>query len=166
MAEGGDDGRERPAPGWYPDPENPENRRWWDGIAWSTFSEPLDGGRSPAPSSGTSVVPGPPPSAPGGSSPGTWQGAGTPGLAGATPNIDTWLWQSILATIFCCQPLGIVGIAFAAQSQTALSLGSYELARRKAGTAKLWTLWAIGVMLAGLLLWGLFIVIGVASLGA
>jgi fatty acid desaturase len=79
--------------------------------------------------------------------------------------IDNWLWQSILATILCCQPLGVVGIYFAAQSQTATNLGSYGLARQKAQTAKTWTLWSAGVMLVGVLLWGLLFAIGIASAG-
>jgi hypothetical protein len=91
--------------------------------------------------------------------------ASAPGRAGGAPTIDPWLWQSILATIFCCQPLGVVGIAFAAQSQTAMSLGSYDLARRKANTARTWTLWSAGVMLIVVVLWFLFFAIGIASLG-
>lgn len=31
-----------PAPGWYPDPSDPERRIYWDGVAWS--------GPAPAPS--------------------------------------------------------------------------------------------------------------------
>lgn len=159
------DGGGSPAPGWYPDPENPGNRRWWDGIAWSTFSEPLAGGSSVSPAAGTSVPASTAPGGAGGAAPGAFPAAATPGLPSGAPNIDTWLWQSILATIFCCQPLGVVGIAFAAQSQTALSLGSYDLARRKAKTAKTWTLWAAGIALAGLLVWGLFFAIGIAATG-
>ena len=164
MADGQDDGGS-PAPGWYPDPENPGNRRWWDGIAWSTFSEPLGGGSSTSPASGASVAPTPGPGGVSGAPPGAFPASSTPGVPSTAPTIDPWLWQSILATIFCCQPLGIVGIAFAAQSQTAMSLGSYDLARRKARTARIWTLWAAGVALAGLLVWGLFFAVGVASMG-
>lgn len=165
MMADGQDGGEHPAPGWYPDPENPGNRRWWDGIAWSTFSEPLGGGSSVSPAAGASVAPTATPGGAGGPPPGAFPAASTPGSSAGAPNIDPWLWQSILATIFCCQPLGIVGIAFAAQSQTAMSLGSHDLARQKARTARTWTLWAAGVALAGLLLWGLFFAIGVASMG-
>jgi hypothetical protein len=29
-----------PPAGWYPDPENPGNDRWWDGSAWSDYRRP------------------------------------------------------------------------------------------------------------------------------
>lgn len=164
MAEG-QDGGGSPAPGWYPDPENPGNRRWWDGIAWSTFSEPIGGGSSISPAAGTSV---PPAAAPGGVSgapPGAFPAASTSGLPSGAPTIDPWLWQSILATLFCCLPLGVVGIVFAAQSQSAMSVGSYDLARQKANTARLCTLWSVGLVLALGVVWLLFFAIGFASLG-
>jgi hypothetical protein len=34
-----------PAPGWYPDPSDPERRIYWDGTAWSGPA-PSDAGRS------------------------------------------------------------------------------------------------------------------------
>lgn len=51
-------------PGWYPDPEQPGNIRWWDGMTWTNNSRPA----GPSEESG-------PPSAPPGPSP----------TAGATP---------------------------------------------------------------------------------
>jgi hypothetical protein len=29
-------------PGWYPDPRNPGQRRWWSGVSWSDQAEPAD----------------------------------------------------------------------------------------------------------------------------
>ncbi len=34
------------APGWYADPSNPAQVRWWDGVAWSPHTQPL---AAPAP---------------------------------------------------------------------------------------------------------------------
>ena len=42
--------------------------------------------------------------------------------------IDNWLWQSIVVTICCCLPLGIVGIVFAAQvNSTTENIGARRL---------------------------------------
>jgi hypothetical protein len=35
-----------PAPGWYPDPSDPEKRIYWDGAAWSASVRPADVSRS------------------------------------------------------------------------------------------------------------------------
>ncbi len=43
-------------------------------------------------------------------------------------NIETHLVWAILATIFCCQHLGIVAIAYAAQASAHLASGNYEQA--------------------------------------
>ncbi|WAP50909.1 DUF2510 domain-containing protein [Arthrobacter sp. ATA002] len=37
-----------PRPGWYQDPENPDQQKWWDGQYWSTYTLPLAGAESPA----------------------------------------------------------------------------------------------------------------------
>ncbi|AYJ50489.1 DUF2510 domain-containing protein [Rhodococcus sp. P1Y] len=28
------------APGWYPDPSNPHQRRWFDGVTWTDATSP------------------------------------------------------------------------------------------------------------------------------
>lgn len=30
-----------PLPGWYQDPTNPDQQKWWDGRMWSTYTMPL-----------------------------------------------------------------------------------------------------------------------------
>ena len=40
--------------GWYPDPQNPGQQRYWDGNAWSEATQPLGGG-APAPAYGQQV---------------------------------------------------------------------------------------------------------------
>jgi hypothetical protein len=163
MAEG-HDGGSNPAPGWYPDPENPGNRRWWDGIAWSAFSEPLGGGTSISPATGSSVTPVSPSGPAGGPPPGSFPPAAASGPQAGAPTVDPWLWQSILATLFCCLPLGVVGIVFASQSQSAMSVGQYDVARQKARTAKLCTLWSVGLVLGFVVVWLVFAV-GIAAVG-
>jgi hypothetical protein len=35
-----------PTPGWYQDPTDPGIKRWWDGTAWSTYTQsPLPGAK-------------------------------------------------------------------------------------------------------------------------
>src|SRR5215218_2806892 len=38
-----------PAAGWYPDPKDPGQRRYWDGSNWTEHSEPQTGGPGQAP---------------------------------------------------------------------------------------------------------------------
>lgn len=161
-------GQGNPPPGWYPDPDRPGNRRWWDGLTWTDFSEPMEGaGQEPgapgssAPSDpGSTPAYGPPPGSYGGP-PAAYGGApggygGTTGFAGGAagagpaPAIDTWLWQSIVATVLCCLPLGIPGIVFASQAQTEINNRNYPLAQEKAKQAKTFTLISGGL---GLLMW-------------
>lgn len=50
-----------------------------------------------------------------------------------------WLVESILATIFCCLPLGIVGIVFASQVNTKFDSGDYQGALKASSDAGKWT---------------------------
>lgn len=127
-------------PGWYDDPENPGQLRYWDGGRWTDDRRPA----SPSPAG----------AAGGFDQTGSYAG-------GAAPS--TWLWQSILSA-FCCLPLGIVGIVFAAQAQSAVSVGNYGEAREKADKARLWTLIAFGAGILATLAWiGLIISAGSMS---
>ncbi|MDR0982567.1 MAG: CD225/dispanin family protein [Culturomica sp.] len=58
---------------------------------------------------------------------------------GAKPP-KTWLVESILATLFCCLPFGIVGIVNAARVETRFYAGDFEGARRASVNAGRWTL--------------------------
>lgn len=51
----------------------------------------------------------------------------------------TWLAESILATLFCCLPFGIVGVVHAAKVSTLFAMGNYEMARKESADAAKWT---------------------------
>jgi hypothetical protein len=143
-------GQGSPPPGWYPDPDRPGNRRWWDGLAWTDFSEPADapGGTGPPKADAPGVTVPPSAGTPPGSSATGASGWASSGPAGPAPRIDTWLWQSIVVTVLCCLPLGIVGIVFSSQAQTEISNHNYAAAQEKARQAKTFTLVGAGIGLA------------------
>ena len=51
----------------------------------------------------------------------------------------TWLIESVLVTLLCCMPLGIVGIIHASQVESLYDAGDTRGAYRKSDTAKQWT---------------------------
>jgi hypothetical protein len=52
----------------------------------------------------------------------------------------TWLAESILVTLFCCLPFGIVGIVHAAKVESAFAAGDHDGADRASAEAKKWTM--------------------------
>jgi hypothetical protein len=71
-------------------------------------------------------------------SPGAYQPAGQydPGAMGLP--VPTYLVQSILMTLFCCMPFGIVAIVHAAKVESKQSAGDYEGALLASNSAKKW----------------------------
>ncbi len=90
-------------------------------------------------------------------------GAGTSGMGGMAgaghasrtgfgqpaPRINTHLVKAILATLFCCMPLGIVAIVKAAQANSLIDSGNYEKAHKSAKGANAWANWSIGLGIIG-----------------
>jgi len=54
-----------------------------------------------------------------------------------------YLVESILATIFCCLPLGIVGIVFASQVNSKYDTGDYAGAEKASKQARQFIIWSI-----------------------
>lgn len=54
------------------------------------------------------------------------------------PEINNHMVKAILATIFCCLPLGIVAVVFAAQVGGKIDLGDYRGAQETANQASKW----------------------------
>lgn len=49
-----------------------------------------------------------------------------------------YLIESILVTIFCCQPFGIISIVYASQVNSKYALGDYEDAKIISKNARKW----------------------------
>lgn len=64
---------------------------------------------------------------------------------GATPSVPNYLVQSILVTLCCCIPGGIVAIVYAAQVNSKLAAGDYDGALKSSNNAKLWCWISLGV---------------------
>ena len=77
-----------------------------------------------------------------------------------------YLIESILATIFCCLPFGIVGIFYASQVNSKFVIGDYEGAQRASENAKKWMVWSA---VSGVIIVVLFVLLmalgGLALLG-
>jgi ABC-type Fe3+-siderophore transport system permease subunit len=98
-------------------------------------------GRSLAPGAANTYTP-PPPSQPYGGAP-----------AAGGPAVPNYLWQSIVVTLCCCLPLGVVGIIFAAQVNSKLAQGDIAGARDASQKAKMFTMIGFVVGLIGILIW-------------
>lgn len=86
------------------------------------------------------------------------------------PNIDknstadskmpkTWLLESILVTVFCCLPLGIVGIIYASKVSSLWQMKHYAEAIETSDKAKVWTKWGLMITLIILLIYVLLLVL-------
>ena len=75
-----------------------------------------------------------------------------------------WLVESILATLFCCLPLGIVGIINATKVESLWNSGDHAGAEKAAADAKKWTMLGFWIGLAFIVLYIIFVfVIGVGG---
>lgn len=106
------------------------------------------GGMPPAP---------PPPGYPGGSG----YGVGAQG----TPPPNHLVW-AILSTLFCCLPLGIASIVFAAQVNGKWAAGDVAGAQDSSRKARQFALWGtiIGVVLV--VLYGILLAVGALSVNS
>ena|SRR6476469_9481270 len=85
------------------------------------------------------------------------------GTGGGTPPPNYLVW-AILSTIFCCLPLGIASIVFAAQVNSKWSAGDAAGAQDASEKAKKFAIWsAIAGVVVAVLYILLFVVIGVAG---
>ena len=76
----------------------------------------------------------------------------------------TWLVESILATLFCCLPLGIVGIVNASKVESRFYAGDFDGAQQASADAAKWTKISFGIGIAVGVIY--FIVMLAAGLGS
>lgn len=87
-----------------------------------------------------------------------------PGVRPIMPK--TWLAESILVTLFCCLPFGIVGIVKASNVSSEYNRGNYEGAERASRSAKNWTLISFFIGIGQYLLSIIFFVLSAIMSGA
>lgn len=76
------------------------------------------------------------------------------------PNYLVW---AILATIFCCLPLGVVSIVYAAQVNSKWHAGDTEGAWLASKNARLWAWITFGAGLAFGVIWSVMMMLGVVA---
>jgi hypothetical protein len=82
---------------------------------------------------------------------------------GGTPPANYLVW-AILTTIFCCLPLGIVSIVYAAQVNSKWQAGDLEGALKSSKNAKLWAWLSAGIGIAIAIIYIVVVVVlGVGS---
>ncbi len=84
------------------------------------------------------------------------------GMPPAKPN--NYLVWSILTTLFCCLPLGIVAIISSTKVDSLYTSGQYVEANAAAASAKKWNLWGLGLALVGVV--GYVVIVVIAALGS
>ena len=70
----------------------------------------------------------------------------------------TWMAESIVVTIFCCLPFGIVGIVNAAKVSSLFAAGNVAATEEASKSAGTWTKWGFIVGLVVIVLYAIFYV--------
>lgn len=94
----------------------------------------------------------PPPAPPSSYTPPRPPGGGTYGAPAGEP-IPNYLVQSIIVTLCCCLPLGVVAIIFAAQVNSKLAAGDLAGARDASAKAKMFCWIAFGLGIVATVIW-------------
>jgi hypothetical protein len=81
-----------------------------------------------------------------------------PPSSGAPASVPNYLIPAIIS-LFCCLPLGVVGVIFAAQVNGKVAAGDTAGALDASKKAKMFSFIAIGLGLAGIICYVLFVVI-------
>ncbi len=74
-------------------------------------------------------------------------------------SVPDYLVWSILVTVFCCVPFGIVAIVKSAEANSKRDLGDYDGAMRAAQSARMWTFLSLGILLAPIVIFGAVVIV-------
>jgi len=80
---------------------------------------------------------------------------------GNAVNVPDYLVWSILSTLCCCPPFGIISIVFSALTMGAKQSGNYAVAMQHAKNAKIFLWIAVGL---GLAFWAFYAIINIIQL--
>jgi len=75
----------------------------------------------------------------------------------------TWLVESILVTLFCCLPFGVVAIVNSSKVESHFYAGNIEASERASKNAKIWVMWSFFPALAFWVLYLLLMLTGVVA---
>lgn len=87
-----------------------------------------------------------------------------PPSSGDPASVPNYLVPAIIS-IFCCLPLGIVGVIFAAQVNSKVATGDTAGALESSKKAKMFSFLAIGLGLAGIICYVLFVIVMGVGMG-
>ncbi len=124
---------------------------WWqqqdDGtwLRWNDGTSSWEPSMSPPPDDGSALPP--PPPMPGTSMPGQYGG---PAAGASVPNYLVW---SILTTLLCCLPAGVVAIVYSSQVSAKLAAGDYAGAVDSSNKARTWCIVSAVVGVVGAIIW-------------
>jgi hypothetical protein len=80
--------------------------------------------------------------------------------SGYNPQIPNYLWQSIVATVLCCMPFGVVAIVYAAKVDGLVARGDLAGANAASKSAKTWLTAAV---ITGLVITVLYLILVVVA---
>lgn len=86
------------------------------------------------------------------------------GQQAVPPCPNSWHVPSILATILCCLPFGVIGIVYASKVNSLYFAGKYDEAVRNANIARNWTIASIISALIYAIFVGISLFVGIINL--
>lgn len=84
---------------------------------------------------------------------------------GNAPNTTLWLVLSIVATLLCCLPAGIVAIVYSALAMGRVGANDFVMANKYIRNAKIWVIVSASISLVILVLYVVLVAVGAVAGG-